>query len=67
MVFKLIMAMMGVTSVLLLIRSKRHDAQLKRIHNQLKLIIQHGKEAEERQAGKAEPVNTDRNKSIEPA
>lgn len=38
--------MMGVTSVLLVIRDARHRAQTKRAYKQLKTIIENGKETE---------------------
>jgi hypothetical protein len=52
MVFKILLCMMGVTSVLLVIRDARHRAQAKRAYKQLKTIIEHGKD--ERKAEEAE-------------
>lgn len=58
MVFKILMAMIGVTSGLLLIRDIRQKAQIKRIFNELK-ALKNGKENEgkTKEAGQ----NTDRN------
>lgn len=61
MVFKILLCMMGVTSVLLLLRDVRNRARTKRAFNQLKTIIEHGKETE-REAEETGD-NDDRNQS----
>jgi hypothetical protein len=58
--------MMGVTSVLLLLRDARNKAQAKRTFNQLKTIIENGKEqTEKREAEETERSgdHNDRHKS----
>lgn len=54
--------MMGITTLLIMLKQRRSGAQIKRMRKQIETLIDYGKETEKGQAEETfEAVNTDRN------